>query len=90
MPKHMTDMLICMRTTILLPDELYTRVREVAASERRTVTSLIEEALRAALRQREQPPVHPPFRIDPITGGSLVPGVDLDDNSTLADLMDDN
>lgn len=82
-------MLRHMRTTVLLPDELYDRVRQTAAQERRTVTSLIEEALRAALAAREQAPRHPPYRVDVIhRGGGLHPGVDLHDNAALADLMD--
>jgi hypothetical protein len=92
MPMHIQryrgDMLICMRTTILLPDELYQRVRMTAAAEQRTITSVIEEALRAALRERERREPRKPYRIDPIVGGELQPGVDLDNTSALLDLMD--
>jgi hypothetical protein len=82
-------MLQHMRTTILLPDELYDRVRLTAAAERRTVTSVIEEALRSALADRERVTATPPYRVDPISGGTVRPGVDLDDSAALADLMDD-
>jgi len=42
-------MLICMRTTLILPDDLYRELKRVAAAADRTMTSFVEEALRAAL-----------------------------------------
>lgn len=42
-------MLICVRTTINLPDALVGAVKARAAAEGRTFTSLVEEGLRAAL-----------------------------------------
>ncbi|CAN5254667.1 hypothetical protein BH20ACT5_BH20ACT5_03710 [soil metagenome] len=81
-------MLSHMRTTIQLPDELYTDVRVVAAAEGRTVTSFIAEALRAALADREQGPAGTPYRVEPFEGTGLAPGVDLDDNAALLTLMD--
>lgn len=81
-------MLICMRTTILLPDDLYTEVRLTAAREQRTVTSVIEESLRDSLRRRTEAVDRPIFRVDVITGGVVLAGVDLDDSAALLDLMD--
>ncbi len=77
-----------MRTTVRLPDELYTRVRVTAAQEGRTVTSFLESALREALLRRETSAERPPYRIRPFHGNGLQPGVDLDDNSALLDLME--
>lgn len=42
-------MLICVKTTMNLPDALYAAVKKRAAAEDHTVTSLVEEALRARL-----------------------------------------
>lgn len=42
-------MLICMRTTINLPDALAEAARAKAAAEGRTFTSVVEEGLRAVL-----------------------------------------
>ncbi|MBL8932396.1 MAG: type II toxin-antitoxin system VapB family antitoxin, partial [Kineosporiaceae bacterium] len=42
-----------MRTTLNLDDDLMRLVKQRAAAEGRTVTSLIEEGLRALLRQAE-------------------------------------
>jgi hypothetical protein len=65
------------RTTVRLPEELLTRAKRKAAAEGRTLTSLIEDGLRAvvaepppATRKRVMP------RISKATGG-LLPGVDL-------------
>lgn len=45
-------MLICMRTTINLPDGLVEHAKEHAASSGRTFTSLVEEGLRVLLEQQ--------------------------------------
>lgn len=80
----MRDMLICMRTTILLPDELYAEVRRVAHDQEVTVTSVIEKALRAELRRMQSSEAKAAYRIRPLKGRGLKAGIDLDDN---ADLM---
>jgi hypothetical protein len=43
------DMLICMRTTINLPDALAEAAKAKAVAEGRTFTSVVEEGLRAVL-----------------------------------------
>lgn len=48
-------MLVCMRTTINLPDALATEAKTRAAAEGRTFTSLIEEGLRCVLTAADQP-----------------------------------
>lgn len=82
-------MLICMRTTLILPDDLYREVKLLAAQDRRTVTSVVEEALRAAvLRHRAAAaPAETPFRVAPSGSGGLQPGVDLSDSAGLLDVM---
>jgi hypothetical protein len=67
-----------MRTTIRLPDDLLRRAKRKAAAEDRTLTSLIEEGLRAVVDERPKPAgrrrvVLP---VSKATGG-LRPGVDL-------------
>lgn len=82
-------MLICMRTTLLLPDDLYREVKRVAADDGRTVTSFVEEALRAALARRDERPAdRPRYRVTPVSGRGTQPGVDLTDSSALTDLME--
>lgn len=61
-----------------------------AVSKDETVTSFIQEALRPALTRHVQAPSRTPYRIGPLQGNGLQPGVDLDDNAALLDLMDDD
>jgi predicted transcriptional regulator len=75
------------RTTIRLPDDLMNRARKRAAEKGRTLTSLIEEGLKALLvepkratRKRIRLPV------SKASGGTL-PGVDLNRSADLEDRM---
>lgn len=82
-------MLICMRTTFIIPDDLHRDVKRAAAEADRTVTSFVEEALRAALARHGQgtTPQHP-YRVTATGSGGLQPGVDLTDTAALLDLME--
>lgn len=79
-------MLLCMRTTVNLPDELYRAVRVRAAQEGRTVTSLLEEALRKALDDGDADGGE--YRVRPLSGADLDARLPVDDNAALRDLMD--
>lgn len=74
-----------MRTTINLPDELYRDVRVKAAREDRTVTSVLEEALRRFLAD-DRPKTA--YRVRELSGAPVPAGVDIDDNAALRDVMD--
>lgn len=83
-------MLRHMRTTIRLPDDLYQAVRLSATSSGRTVTSFIEEALREALiRKSQRDQQTATFKVQPLQGDGLRPGVDLADSQALLDVMED-
>ncbi len=78
-----------MRTTLQLPDDLYRDVKTYAAQSGRTVTSVVEEALRLALARRaDEQAARTPFRVEAVGTGGLLPGVDLDDSATLLDAME--
>ena len=76
-----------MRTTIHLADELLARAKRAAIDSNRTLTAVIEEALRAALSKKRGAPE---TRIDlPTFGeGGLQAGVDLDDSAALLDRLE--
>ena len=77
-----------MRTTVRLDDQLLTDAKEHAARTGRTLTALLEDALRALLAL-ENRPKEPRSRKLPTYGeGGLQPGVDLDNSADLLDLMD--
>ncbi len=76
-----------MRTTIDLDDQLLTRVKEIAAGTGRTMTAVIEDALRQTLLQSKSRP-RKTVRLTTAGGKGIRPGVDLDDMASLLDLMD--
>jgi len=79
-------MLRCMRTTIRLDENLLRELKEVALATETTMTSLIEQALREALARRKEPVRQAPSL--PRFNSPFQPGVDLDSNERLLDLMD--
>lgn len=82
-------MLLCMRTTIRLPDDLLKAAKRRAVDTGRTLTDVIEDALRAALaREEEDAPDGSPAVLPTYGCGGTLPGVDLDDTASLLDLME--
>ena len=80
-----------MRTTILLDDALYRDTKAAAAASGRTVTSLIEDALRERLARRAPPGKRRRHMRLPVYRGKkgLRPGVDLDDSAALLEVMEE-
>jgi hypothetical protein len=54
-------MLICMRTTLIIPDALMNRLREKAAKENSTISEMVESAIRLWLQPERQPQKLPPL-----------------------------
>lgn len=77
-----------MRTTVRLPDDLLAEAKRAAHDERTTVTALLEEALRERLSRRRRVSPVEAIRLSTTGRGGVQPGVDLDDASTLVDVME--
>jgi plasmid stability protein len=80
-------MFFCMRTTLDLDDELVKEIKRRAADTGRTMTEVLEDALREGLR----PPASKGrgFRLKLVTvRGTLRPGVDLADRDALFEAME--
>jgi hypothetical protein len=78
-----------MRTTIRMDDRLFNEIKRLAAETRRTLTAVIEDALREVLSRRRQSHRAPrSIHLPVVKGGSLQPGVDLDCNAALLDLLE--
>ena len=77
-----------MKTTIRLDDQLLAEVKQIADQSSRTMTSVIEDALREMVARRRQKAQRSPVRLPTFGGKGLLPGVDLDDSPGLLDLMD--
>jgi len=76
-----------MRTTVRLSDDLLRQAKKKAAKEGRTLTSLLEEGLRAVLMEtRNVRRRRVPLPISRASGGTL-PGVDLNRSGDLEDRM---
>ncbi len=76
-----------MRTTITIDEDLLAQVKQQAAQSGRTISQLIEDAVRQSLL-RSGADTSSRFVVSPFDGGGHGRGVDLDDNSALLDLME--
>ena len=77
-----------MRTTIRLDDALLAETKALAARSGRTLTAVIEEALRTLLARLDEPRSREPVVLPTAGGEGLQPGVDLDDTAALVERMD--
>ncbi len=77
-----------MRTTVRLDDDLLREAKAHAAATERTLTRLIEDALREALARRTMAARRPGIELPVFRGSELQPGVNLDSNAALLDLME--
>ena len=77
-----------MGTTIRIDEQLLKEAKQLAFERKKSLTSVIEDALRESLARqnaaRQCSPVHPAT----FQGKGLLPGVDLDDSASLLDLME--
>lgn len=76
-----------MRTTISIDDDLLDELRRRAAELRQTVSQVIEDSVRESLLRRRELTAEP-FQVRAFSGGDHQPGVDLDDNAALLELME--
>jgi hypothetical protein len=78
-----------MRTTVRLDDELLYRVKLLAAQSGKTMTVVIEDALREVLARQDSAHAREPVRVTTVPGNGPQPGVDLDDSASLLALMEE-
>jgi predicted transcriptional regulator len=77
-----------MRTTVRLDDQLLTDAKRLALESGRTLTSVIEDALREVVARRKESPKAKKIRLFTDGGRGLRPGVHLDNNAVLVDIME--
>ncbi len=78
-----------MRTTIRLDDQLLKSAKEFAHESGKTLTAVIEDALRQTLARSRQQHKRTPLKLKTVKGTGLQPGVDLHNSADLLTLMDD-
>lgn len=78
-----------MRTTLQINDSLYRGAKQMAVKTHRTLTQVVEDALRLALAtKKDGAEAVQGLVLTPFGGKGLKPGVDLDDMGNLLDAMD--
>jgi plasmid stability protein len=78
-----------MRTTIRLDDDLLNQIKSYAARTGRTMTAVIEDALREMLARQQPGKEREPVKLTTVPGHGLQPGVDLYDSAALLSIMED-
>ena len=78
------------RTTLNIDETLLADFKQIAARSHRSLSSVIQDALREALAARAGRGASAPVNL-PVFGGGrgVLPGVDLDSNAALLDLVDE-
>ena len=77
-----------MRTTIRIDEQLLREAKQLAARSGKSLTAIIENALRESLTRQRSAIQRKPVRLMTFDGRGLRPGVDLDDSADLLDVMD--
>jgi Arc/MetJ-type ribon-helix-helix transcriptional regulator len=82
-----------MRTTVTIDESLYSEVKELAAKERSTVGSVIEEALRLLLREQQAHQAHLEAESAPLPTFpgklNLPAGIDPHNTSQIVNYLDE-
>jgi hypothetical protein len=77
-----------MRTTLTIADDLLSEAKERAARTHRTISEVVEDAMREAFARRATDRERQPF--DPPTSpGGPRPGVNLDDNVAVREIAEE-
>jgi hypothetical protein len=81
-------MLRRMRTTIKIDDALLAEAKQMAVESDRTLSDVVEEALRERLARRQLVSGRQRISLPTSGGGGLMPGVDLASDASLLELME--
>ena len=76
-----------MRTTINIDEQVYLEAKKLAVESKKTLATLIEEALRRTLTKTYTNKT--PVSLLTIKGDGLKHGIDLNDSQSLNDIMDE-
>jgi hypothetical protein len=77
-----------MRTTLTIDAQVLAEFKKRAAESHRTISSLIEDALREHLCRARDQAATKPLDFPIVGGGGVAPGVDLTSGAGLADFVD--
>ena len=77
-----------MRTTIRLDDQLLKTAKQYAYEQGKSLTAVIEDALRHSLSRSATGQKRPPVKLTMVKGDGLHPGMDLEDSASLLSVME--
>ena len=77
-----------MRITVIIDDQLLAQAKRLAAQTGKSLSTVVEDALRQMLTGLQQKPDRASVQLTTVSGSGLMPGVELDDSSALLDLME--
>ncbi len=78
-----------MQITITLSDELAAELQKMAVESRRTLTQVVEDALRESLESSQAwRPYRREISLPTFGNGGVLPGVDISNNAALLDIME--
>jgi len=77
-----------MRTTVRLDDQLLKSAKRLAHDTGKSLTAVIEDALRQILSRRIVKQPRNPVKLTTVSGQGVRPGVDLDDSAALLAFME--
>jgi hypothetical protein len=77
-----------MRTTIRIDEGLLKEAKQLAARSGRSLTAIIEDALRESLARQRKTRQREPVHLPTFKGRGLFPGIDLDDSAALLEAME--
>jgi hypothetical protein len=72
-----------------MDDALLAKAKRVAAETGRSLSAVIDDALKESLNRREEDAHRPAKVVLPTFEGRLLAGIDLDNSAALRDVMDD-
>ena len=78
-----------MRMTIRLNEKLLRLAKKQAADSGRTMSAVIEDALRESLARQRRGPMGRRVRLTTVKGTGMAPGLDLDGSGFLLDRMEE-
>ncbi len=81
-------MMLRMRTTLTIDDELAQTLKELAYRSGKSFKDVVNETLRAGLTGKKALPSARPYRIRPSSLGGVMPGIDLNKALQVADALE--
>lgn len=79
-----------MRTTIRIDDNLFASLKQYASANGKTLTVVIEDALREKLSRRETNQKRKRLSLTTVAGRGVRDGIDLDDSAGLLEIMENS